>query len=47
MPPHPSLDLKLYDKARGIWQTRMTRGYRLYFTAEQEVATLTDIGPHD
>jgi hypothetical protein len=44
---HPSLDLKLYDRARGIWQGRVTKSYRFYFTVEQDLAILHDIKAHD
>jgi len=43
---HPSLDLKIYDKHKGIWQARVTKGYRFYFTSEQDLATLLDISAH-
>ncbi len=29
---HPSLRAKKYDEARGIWQARVTRDWRFYFT---------------
>jgi mRNA-degrading endonuclease RelE of RelBE toxin-antitoxin system len=44
---HPSLDLKLYDKAKGTWQARVTKGYRFYFTTTQDLATLLEIRAHD
>ena len=44
---HPSLDLKLYDKAKGLWQARVTRGYRFYFTTMEDLATLHEIREHD
>ncbi len=28
---HPSLHAKKYDEARGIWQARVTKGWRFYF----------------
>ena len=31
---HPSLHAKKYDEARGIWQARVTRSWRFYFTIE-------------
>jgi mRNA interferase RelE/StbE len=31
---HPSLRAKKYDEARGIWQARVTREWRFYFTIE-------------
>ncbi len=44
---HPSLDLKLYDRERGIWQARVTRAYRFYFTVAGNLATLLEIKHHD
>jgi mRNA-degrading endonuclease RelE of RelBE toxin-antitoxin system len=44
---HPSLDLKLYNRTQGIWQGRITRGYRFYFTVEQDLATLHEITAHE
>jgi len=29
---HPSLRAKKYDETRGIWQARVTRDWRFYFT---------------
>jgi plasmid maintenance system killer protein len=43
---HPSLHAKKYDAARGIWQARVTRGWRLYFTIEGDSYHLHDILPH-
>ena len=44
---HSSLDLKLYDKAQGIWQARVTREYRFYFTAKGDLSSLQEIKAHD
>src|SRR6266849_5855401 len=33
-PRHPSLRARKYDEARGIWQARVTRDWRFYFTIE-------------
>lgn len=44
---HPSLDVKLYAEERGIWQARVTKGYRFYFTAERDHATLHEIKSHE
>jgi mRNA interferase RelE/StbE len=45
-PRHPSLRVKKYDEARGIWQARVTRDWRLYFTIEADVYTLHTIRAH-
>jgi len=43
---HPSLRAKKYDPARGIWQARVTRGWRFYFLIEGDTYVLLDIIPH-
>ncbi len=43
---HPSLRAKKYDEARGIWQARVTTGWRFYFTIEADVYRLIDLIPH-
>lgn len=43
---HPSLRAKKYDEARGIWQARVTRDWRFYFTIEGDVYYLHTIVPH-
>ncbi len=43
---HPSLRAKKYDAPRGIWQARVTRGWRFYFLVQGDVYILLDIIPH-
>lgn len=43
---HPSLKVKKYDEARGIWQARVNGGWRFYFTIEGNIYNLIDIMPH-
>ncbi len=43
---HPSLRAKKYDEARGIWQARVTRSWRFYFSIEGETYLLHDIISH-
>ena len=43
---HPSLRAKKYDEAQGIWQARVTRGWRFYFTVEGDTYILRNIVPH-
>ena len=31
---HPSLHAKKYDEGQDLWQARVTRGWRFYFTIE-------------
>jgi mRNA-degrading endonuclease RelE of RelBE toxin-antitoxin system len=43
---HPSLRAKKYDEARGIWQARVTRDWRFYFTIEDDTYYLLDMISH-
>ena len=43
---HPSLRAKKYDEALGLWQARVNRNWRFYFTIENEEYRLHDIRPH-
>ena len=43
---HPSLRAKKYDEKRDIWQARVTKGWRFYFTIVGEEYHLHDIIPH-
>ena len=43
---HPSLRAKKYDAARGIWQARVTRDWRFYFTISDDTYTLLTIRTH-
>jgi plasmid maintenance system killer protein len=43
---HPSLRAKKYDETKGLWQARVTRGWRFYFTIEGDTCYLIDIIPH-
>jgi mRNA interferase RelE/StbE len=45
-PRHPSLRTKKYDEARDIWQARVNREWRFYFTIEGYVYRLHEIKPH-
>ncbi len=45
-PRHPSLRSKKYDEVRGIWQARVTRNWRFYFSIEGDTYLLHDIIPH-
>jgi hypothetical protein len=40
------LQAKKYDEARGIWQARVTRSWRFYFTIEDDIYTLRTIRAH-
>jgi len=43
---HPSLRVKKYDEARGIWQARVNREIRFYFLIEKDTYILLDIKHH-
>jgi hypothetical protein len=43
---HPSLHAKKYDEARGIWQARVTRSWRFYFTIDGDTYNLLTIRAH-
>ena len=43
---HPSLRAKKYDEARNIWQARVTRDWRFYFTMEGDTHHLHEIKIH-
>jgi mRNA-degrading endonuclease RelE of RelBE toxin-antitoxin system len=43
---HPSLRAKKYDEARGIWQARISKGWRFYFTVEGDTYHLHEIKSH-
>ena len=43
---HPSLRAKKYDEARDLWQARVTRGWRFYFTIEGDTYRLHNITEH-
>jgi len=42
----PSLRAKKYDESRDIWQGRVTRSWRFYFTIDDDAYTLLDIIAH-
>lgn len=43
---HPSLRAKKYDESTGMWQARVTKSYRFYFTIEGDAYTLHDVISH-
>jgi len=43
---YPSLRAKKYDEANNIWQARVTRDWRFYFTIEGDTYKLHDITTH-
>lgn len=43
---HPSLRAKKYDEKRHVWQGRVSRGYRFYFTVEGDTYCILTIIEH-
>ena len=43
---HPSLRAKKYDETRAIWQARVNRDWRFYFTIENDIISLLDMISH-
>jgi mRNA-degrading endonuclease RelE of RelBE toxin-antitoxin system len=43
---HPSLNAKKYHEARDLWQGRITREYRFYFSIEGETYWILAITKH-
>jgi mRNA interferase RelE/StbE len=45
-PRHPSLHTKKYEGIDDVWQARVTRDWRFYFTIDREAYHLIDIMVH-
>jgi len=43
---HPSLQAKKYDEANDVWQGRVNRDWRFYFTIDGDVYQFHTIIPH-
>lgn len=43
---HPSLHAKKYDEANDVWQARVTRDWRFYFTIRGGTYLIFKIIPH-
>ncbi len=43
---HPSLHAKKYDEARDLWQGRVNRNWRFYFTITDDAYRIEDVIPH-
>jgi mRNA-degrading endonuclease RelE of RelBE toxin-antitoxin system len=43
---HPSLRAKKYDEGRDLWQARVNRDWRLYFTIIGDTYQIEDVIPH-
>jgi mRNA interferase RelE/StbE len=43
---HPSLHAKKYDESKDIWQARVNRDWRFYFSIDGDTYIIRDIIPH-
>jgi len=43
---YPSLHAKKFDESLGLWQARVDKGVRFYFTIEGDTYVLTEIKYH-
>jgi mRNA-degrading endonuclease RelE of RelBE toxin-antitoxin system len=43
---HPSLHAKKYDEAADLWQARVNRDWRFYFTITDDTYRIEDVIPH-
>jgi mRNA-degrading endonuclease RelE of RelBE toxin-antitoxin system len=43
---HPSLHAKKYDEARDVWQARINRDWRFYFTISDDTYEIVGMKPH-
>ena len=43
---HPSLHAKKYDDAADLWQARVTRDWRFYFTIADDTYRIEKVIPH-
>ncbi len=43
---HPSLHAKKYDESRNVWQARVNRNWRFYFTVERDVYVIMSVISH-
>ena len=43
---HPSLRAKKYDASRNVWQGRVNRDWRFYFTIAEETYRIVLVTPH-
>ena len=43
---YPSLQAKKYDESQDLWQARVTRDWRFYFTIGDDTYTIVRVVPH-
>lgn len=46
-PKHPSLRTKKMKREKGLWEGRITKGFRFSFQIKEDAYLLRRIGPHD
>ena len=46
-PRHPSLNLKILNDPRDIWEGRVSSGYRFTFHIKNDMYVLRKVGTHD
>ncbi|QOY87174.1 type II toxin-antitoxin system RelE family toxin [Paludibaculum fermentans] len=43
---HPSLHAKKYSETEDVWQARVNRNWRFYFTIQGDICVILTIIPH-
>jgi hypothetical protein len=43
---HPSLRAKKYDESQDLWQARVNKGWRFYFTISGDTYRIEKVIPH-
>ena len=43
---HPSLHAKKYDESKDLWQARINKDWRLYFTITNDTYRIEKVIPH-
>jgi mRNA interferase RelE/StbE len=43
---HPSLRAKKYDESADLWQGRVNKDWRFYFTIDRDTYVILDLVPH-
>jgi mRNA-degrading endonuclease RelE of RelBE toxin-antitoxin system len=43
---HPSLHAKKYDESRDLWQARVNKFWRFFFTITDDFYRIEDVTPH-
>ena len=43
---HPSLHAKKYDESNDLWQARVNKDWRFYFTIADDTYRIEDVIPH-